>query len=136
MMEDYLQEDDERIGQETDAWMDVKESAEFIDMSGSPGDIVVRMTGKPTLQRSKFGGRPQYWFPCEQIVDLEKGTWAPRILSTGSTKLRRALKRVVEKEGHDEVFGGHVPIGISWAGENMDRSYTANRVVIPSGQSQ
>ena len=126
--DEYIDEEYEGLGKETDDWMDVKEATEFIDMSDSPGDIVVKFTGKPILQRSKFGGKKQYWFPVSQLIDIQKDVWDDRTLSTGSTKLRRAIKRIYEKDS--SLFNGEIAVGISWTGKGMDRSYTASRVVL------
>ena len=129
IQDEFLQEDDERIGMETDAWMDVPERKEFIPMDQSPGTIAVFFKGKPTLSRSKFGGKAQFWFPVEQVMDLQTGVRMERILSTSSNKLRSGIKQVFAK--HPDLFDGKKLVAISWAGNGMDRSYSVGQVVIP-----
>jgi hypothetical protein len=128
----YLDEEDERIGRETDEWMDVNEMAEFISMKESPGDILVRFKSKPTMQRSKYGGKKQFWFPVEQYIPNGDGggMWKDMILSTGSTKLRREIKRIFSQDGG--LFDGQVAVGIHWSGMHMDRTYSASIVVMPN----
>ena len=132
-MEDktWIDENDERIGEETDEWMDVKEGRNFLDLSDAPGSIAIFLTGKPILQRSKYGGRKQFWFPCRQVIDPLAMTTMEGTLSTSSQRLRAGIKRIHDKYG-DSLFKGEVLVGINWTGKGMDRSYSVVEAVIPS----
>ena len=122
-MDECIEQEDERIGQETDEWMDVPEGKDFISMKDSPGSIMGYFVGKPVLQRSKFGGKKQYWFDMDVVIDKEKGLKSRKTLSTGSSKLRKQLKAIYDK--HTNLFDGKVLCFIQWSGNGMDRSYEA-----------
>lgn len=130
-MEDktWIDENDERIGEETDEWMDVNEGRNFLDMKTAPGSIAIYLTSKPILQRSKYGGRKQYWFPCKQIVDPQTKATVDGTLSTSSQRLRAGIKRLYEKHG-EKLFNGEVLVGINWTGNGMDRSYSVHECVV------
>ena len=128
---DYIEEDDERIGMESDEWLEVKERSEFISMNEAPQDIIVKFNGKPTLQRSKYGGKKQYWFKVKQgIKSDDRILWSDAIISTASNRLRGQIKKLYEADPN--LFSGKRAVGISWTGKGMDRSYTANFIVLPS----
>jgi len=122
-MEEYINEDDERIGEQTDEWMDVPEGRDFISMKESPGSITGYFQGKPILQRSKYGGKKQYWFDMDIIVDKTNGLRSRKTLSTASSKLRKQIKAIYQE--HANLFDGEVLCFIQWSGNGMDRSYEA-----------
>ena len=120
-MEEFIEVEDDRIGQETDEWMDVPEGKDFISMKESPGSITGYFVSKPILQRSKFGGKKQFWFDMDIIIDKENGLKSRKTLSTGSSKLRKGIKAIFEKK--PDLFEGKVLCFIQWSGNGMDRSY-------------
>ena len=121
-MENEIMNDVESYGVETDDWMMEETRKEFISFKNQPGQIVVIFTGKPTKQRSKFS-KDQFWFPCLELIDMEKGLVEERILSTASNQLRKKLTKLQQKYP-DRLFCGKMPVVIDWEGEGMSRYYS------------
>jgi len=117
-----LDDEIEGYGQETDDWMLEDTKKDFISFKGSPGQIVVLFTGKPVKQRSKFN-KDQFWFPCVEVIDLEKGLVEERTLSTASNQLRKKITKLYQKYP-ERLFTGKMPVVIDWEGEGMNRYYS------------
>jgi len=117
-----LDDEIEGYGQETDDWMLEDTKKDFISFKSSPGQIVVLFIGKPIKQRSKFN-KDQFWFPCVEVVDLEKGLTEERVLSTASNQLRKKITKLYQKYP-DRLFSGKLPVVIDWEGEGMNRYYS------------
>ena len=97
MTDEYLNENDERIGQYADDWDDIEAKREYIPMGESPGSLLLYFTDKPRLHRG-YRGKKAYRFEVDLVIDNEKGTTGERFLSTGSQKLRAGIKKVHEKQ--------------------------------------
>jgi hypothetical protein len=121
---------EEGFGQETDDWMMDETRKEFISFRDSPGDILVLFTGKPVKGRSKYQ-KDQYWFPVEQVIDMEAGVVEEKTLSTSSNQLRKKLTKIYTD--HPKMFEGKTIVNIRWSGNGMDRSYS---VIAPVYESQ
>lgn len=128
MTDEYLNENDERIGQYADDWDDIEAKREYIPMGESPGSLLLYFTDKPRLHRG-YRGKKAYRFEVDLVIDNEKGTTGERFLSTGSQKLRAGIKKVHEKQ--PDLFDGKVLVGIEWTGNGMDRTYDVVAVEDP-----
>jgi len=121
---------EEGFGQETDDWMMEDTQKDFISFRDSPGDILVLFTGKPIKGRSKYQ-KDQFWFPVEQILDMQNGIVEEKTLSTSSNQLRKKLTKLLKD--YPKMFEGKVLVNIRWTGNGMDRSYS---VGVPAYESQ
>lgn len=129
-MEDYQRDNDmEQYGMETDDWMMEETRKEYVDFSGSPGDLLVLFTGKPLKGRSKYG-KDQFWFPVMEI-DLQAKMKSEKILSTSSNQLRKRLTKLFQEV--PRLFAGKTLVNIRWKGNGMERKYD---VCVPAYESQ
>ena len=120
MNEEYLNEEDERIGQYADDWDDIEARREYIPMGESPGELLLYFTDKPRYHRG-YKGKKAYRWEVNLVIDVQKGTTGERFLSSSSQKLRAGIK--AQRDKYPDLFEGKRLVGISWTGNGMDRTY-------------